>query len=222
MVLRIVLEGIDNASDDFKNVKKNAEETSDTFTNLEKKGAALVLTVNGLASGLNQMSGGLRKTADAMERTGRGTEEQREALRGMSDTMELVAGPIEVFSGAVTLLASAAYLAGAAGLSFTGVWSAVSTAALAVAGALSATVVVIGAIVAAVAIAVYLLYDYTDGFREWGQVIDNVNYKLEYCNNLLKGFAAGARDASHTIQNISLSGVRSSISDELAGFGSRF
>ena len=219
MVLRIVLEGIDNASDDFKKVKKSSEETEETFTNLQQKGAALVLTVNGLASGLNQMSGGLRKTADAMERTNRGTEEQREALREMSDTMELVAGPMEVISGAVTLLASATYLAGAAGLSFTGIWSAVSTAALAVAGAISVTALAIGAFVAVIAYGIYLLYDYTEGFREWDRVLENIRWKVKYIKEGVEDIINGARSLKSSVSDLSLSGIKASISDEIAGLG---
>ena len=219
MVLRIVLEGIDNASDDFKRVKKSADETSDTFTDLEKKGAALVLVVNGLASGLNQMSGGLRKTADAMERTGRGTEEQRDALRGMSDTMELAAGPMEVISGLTTTLATTVYLASKAGLTFSGVMSGVSSAALAVAGALTATTVAIGAIVAAIALAIYLLYDYTEGFKEWDRVLDNIRWKVDYIKDGIKGITDASRDMKRAVSDFTLSGVRDSINDEIAGLG---
>ena len=53
MVLRIVLEGVDNASDDLTRTGDAADEMGDSFTNAEKKGAALVLSVNALASGLN-------------------------------------------------------------------------------------------------------------------------------------------------------------------------
>jgi len=219
MVLRIVLEGIDNASDDINRNKKEVDNLGSSFTDAEKKGAALVLTVNGLASGLNQMSGGLRKTADAMERTGRGTEAQRDALRGMSDTMELVAGPMEVISGVLTTLATTTYLASQAGITFTGTFGALKGVALAVAGAVSVTALAIGALIAIVAVAIYLVYDYTEGFREWGQVIDNVNYKLERGNQLVRDIIQGARDMKSAVTDFSLSGIRDSINDEIAGLG---
>ncbi len=219
MVLRIVLEGIDNASDDFKRVKKNADETGDTFTDLEKKGAALVLVVNGMASGLNQMSGGLRKTADAMERTGRGTEAQRDALRGMSDTMELAAGPMEVLSGFTTLLATTVWLASKTGLTFSGVMSGVSTAALAVAGAITATTVAIAAIAAAIGLAIYLLYDYTEGFREWDRVLDNIRWKVDYIKDGIKGITDSANDMKRAVSDFTLSGIKDAIHDEIVGLG---
>ena len=110
MVLRIVLEGIDNASDDVDRTRGSVDKLGGTFTETEKKGAALVLTVNGLASGLNQMSGGLRKTADAGERMGVISEGTAQSMRGMSDTMELIAGPMEIISGVVTTAAALMYV----------------------------------------------------------------------------------------------------------------
>ena len=91
MVLRIVLEGVDNASDDLTRTGDAADEMGDSFTNAEKKGAALVLSVNALASGLNQMSGGLRKSADSMERLGWISDDTAESMRGASDVMEAFA-----------------------------------------------------------------------------------------------------------------------------------
>jgi len=209
MVLRIVLEGVDNASDDINRNKKEVESLGSSFTDAEKKGAALVLTVNGLASGLNQMSGGLRKSADAMEELGWVGEDTADSMRGMSRTMEAIAGPMEIIAGVVTTLAALTYLASAAGLSMTGVWTGVGTALGVVGTALASPVIIIGALAASVLLFTGLLYSNREAVKEALMEYDSIansvkKIREEYqrAADAVGGFTDAIMHPGRTISNM--------------------
>jgi len=166
MVLRIVLEGVDNASDDIERTKGGVDKLGSSFTDAEKKGAAFVLTVNGLASGLNQMSGGLRKSADSMEELNIINEDTADSMRNLSRTMEAIAGPMEVIAGIVTTVAALTYLASAAGLSMAGVWAGLSTALGVAAVVLGSSAIVIGALAGSILLLTGLLYSNREAVKE--------------------------------------------------------
>ena len=93
------------------------------------------------------------------------------------------------------------------------------TAAAAVAGALSATVLAVIALIGIIALATYKLYEYTEGFKEWDRVMDNIQWKIDAVKDGLKSITDAASDFSDAAQNITLGGIRQKIGDELAGMG---
>ena len=219
MVLRIVLEGVDNASDDFQKTGDAADDMGDAFTNAEKRGAALVVSVNALASGLNQMSGGIRKSADSMERLGWINEDTAESMRETSDVMEAFAGPMELISGIVTTAAAVLYMLSASGITVSGTMAFLGKAAVAVAGAVSATVLAVIALIGIIALATYRVYEYTEGFKEWDRVMDNIQWKIDAVKDGIQSITDAADDFSDAVKKITLGGIREKISDEIAGMG---
>ena len=222
MVLRIVLEGVDNASDDLTRTGDAADEMGDSFTNAEKKGAALVLSVNALASGLNQMSGGLRKSADSMERLGWISDDTAESMRGASDVMEAFAGPMELISGFVTTVAGLVYVLGQLGVTWAGVGTAVTTVAGTIAAGLASPALIVGLLITLLTtLAVIIYVEFGDAMREWSHQWIDLGSQIEKVNNGIKGATEAAQDFSHAVQNITLSGLRENLERERIGVGSK-
>jgi len=218
MVLRIVLEGVDNASDDFERVNKNAEETTETFTSMEKAGAGLILGVNGLASGLNQMSGGLRKTADAMERLGVGSEETRESMRGMSDSMELVAGPMEVISGTVTTIAILAMGISKLGLTWAGLGTAITATGGAIVAGLASPALIIGLLITLLTTLAIIIYiQFGDAMREWSHQWIDLGGRIEWTKRQIEEARDAAVNFQDAVANFSFDGIKQKITDEVSG-----
>ena len=109
-VVRIVLDGVDNASDDIQRV-------DDELDNLGKSAAGanldLAMFTGGMAltvGALNQFTGGLRKSHGAAERLGVGTQESRDQLAHYLDIIELIVGPLEAIIALFVLFGAGLYL----------------------------------------------------------------------------------------------------------------
>lgn len=221
MVLRIVLEGIDNASDDVDRTRGSVDKLGSSFTETEKKGAMLLLAVNGLASGLNQMSGGMRKTADAGERMGLVSEQNAETIRGWSDTLEVIAGPMEIVSGIVNTLGSF-YLVKLLfqGATVGGMFRALAAAAGTVVAALGSTVSIVIIFIAALVLFSYyvmvhreelqrLSHEYQDYVRN----LESVKKAYDAATDAVNGFTNAIKNPGQTMTNI-----RDNIGDEVHGY----
>ena len=222
MVLRIVLEGVDNASDDFEKVKDNADETSEAFTSMEKKGAALVLSVNALASGLNQMSGGLRKSADSMERLGWISDDTAESMRGASDVMEAFAGPMELISGFVTTVAGLVYILGQLGVTWAGVGTAVTAVAGTIAAGLASPALIVGLLITLLTtLAVIIYVEFGDAMREWSHQWIDLGGRIEWVNAQLQKATDLAHGFSDAFDRFTITGIRERLEEERLGIGSK-
>tara|TARA_Y100001938_G_C8091828_1_gene435503 strand:- start:2448 stop:3152 length:705 start_codon:yes stop_codon:yes gene_type:complete len=209
-VVRIVLDGVDNASDDISRVEEELEGLTGTA------GAATLdfaMFTGGMASmigGLNQFTGGLRKSHGAMERLGIGTEETRDQLAEMLDWIELFTGPLESLlalfllgAGAVAVFGSEAFAAGAASIGLTSAASALGVSLGTLVG------IIAGVIVVVVLLAYTLMFhrdavvDMARGFREWADYSDELDAALLRLKNTVDGLFDSLRSSGgNLVENI--------------------
>lgn len=223
MVLRIVLEGIDNATDDIERTSGATNKLGKEMDNTTLKAAGLLLAVNGLASGLNQVSGGMRKFADAGERAGYVNEQNAERIRGLSDTLEFIAGPLEIISGVFNFLASVVIIAKlmpALGL---------ATKALRVLGVVGAvaslpitgTVIALTALAASVLLLGVVIWTNKQKIADWEKKWIDLGGRIEWTKRQIDGAIDSARGFAEAVDDITFGGVRRRINDELAGLGGK-
>ena len=98
-VVRIVLDGVDNASDDIKKVDGNVEKLGGTMSATDGKMLMLAGGAASMAAGLNQMTGGLRKSISAMRDLGYINE--RTFQRWNDNILR-----VEIFTGALEFVGS--------------------------------------------------------------------------------------------------------------------
>lgn len=221
MVLRIVLEGVDNASDDIDSAEGSANRLKHTIDDTTLSAAGLLLAVNGLASGFNQMSGGMRKFADAGEKTGRVSEENAKKIRAWSDSLEYVSGPLEVISGLANTFASLVIAAKFVPELLKGTRvAALFGSILAGAGVvIGSTAFIIGALIAAILFFTYSLYvnreavvSVTQKYVDLGGRVEWVARKFDDARDAAEGFSDAVRGAFDIPGNI-----RNQINSELRG-----
>ena len=221
MVLRIVLEGVDNASDDIERTTGKAKELKNTLDDTTMAGVGLLLAVNGLASGLNQVSGGMRKFADSGERAGYVSEQSAEKIRGWSDTLEFAAGPLEILAGVANFFAAIVIIGkflpalglAAKAMSVLGIAAAVVTAPI------TGTVIVIGALIAALVLFGLTIYLHREKLKELSHEYVNIGGRIEWiarkfddARDAAEGFSDAVKGAFDIPGNI-----RNQINSELRG-----
>lgn len=221
MVLRIVLEGVDNASDDIERTTGKAKELKNTLDDTTVAGVGLLLAVNGLASGLNQVSGGMRKFADSGERAGYVSEQNAEKIRGWSDTLEFAAGPLEVLAGVANFFAAVVIIGkflpamGLAAKATTALGAVVAVAT----APITATVIVITALVAALVLFGLTLYihrerlgEISHKYADLGGRIEWVGRKFDAAADSVNNFTDAVTNPGRVVDNVS-----GRINDELRG-----
>ena len=193
-VVRIVLDGVDNASDDIQRV-------DDELDNLGKSAAGanldLAMFTGGMAltvGALNQFTGGLRKGHGAAERLGVGTQESRDQLAHYLDIIELIVGPLEsilalfvMFGFGLGVVGSKAFATGAATIGLTSAASALGVSLTALVGIIvgvTAGVILLGA--------AFILYrdeigEYAGKLRELLFVVDDIDRGLIRIINGING-----------------------------------
>ena len=223
MVLRIVLEGIDNASDDIERTSGKTKGLGNEFDTATLKAAGLLLAVNGLASGLNQVSGGMRKTADAGERAGYINEQNAEKMRGWADTMEFVAGPLEMIAGLANFFASIVIinkLMPALGLAskalrVLGIAAAIGSAPI------TGTVLIVTALTGALVLLGVAVFMHRDKIRGLSHEYINFGGRVEWVTRKF-GEAKDAVDGfNDAVGSFSVDNIKDRIGDEISGIGGR-
>ena len=222
MVLRIVLEGVDNASDDIQKTDKSAKELKNTIDDNTMAAAGFLLAVNGLASGLNQVSGGLRKSADAGEELGHINEQQANQLRDLSRTLEFVAGPLEIIAGVFNLLASLVIIGkvipatklAALGFKALGVAAAIGTAPI------TGTVLIFTALAGALIALTLTIYIHRERLKELATTYLSLGGRIDSITNKISGaidMVSNFNDAINMPGRSLIRNVRGSIYDETIG-----
>lgn len=223
MVLRIVLEGIDNASDDIERTSNKTKILGQELDDTTVSAAGLLLAVNGLASGLNQVSGGMRKFADSGERAGYISDQSAERIRGWSDTLEFAAGPLEIIAGLANFVASIA-IAGKFGPALLKGTRIARLFGLAVAGVgvfLGSTVIVIGLLVGSVLLLGSVIFEHRQQIKELAMeyeiISDTVKGLTDAYDNAkdaVEGFTDAITHPGRTLTNFSRDAK-----DSLSGVG---
>lgn len=117
-VVRIVLDGVDNASDDIERVDGNVEELGNTMATTDGQLLMFAGGTAALAAGLNQMTGGIRKSISAMRDLGYINEQ---TFQSWNDNILRV----EIFSGVMESLAATTL----AGIGATWLWKKAASSA---------------------------------------------------------------------------------------------
>ena len=221
MVLRIVLEGVDNASDDIEKTSNKTKILGQELDDTTLAAAGLLLAVNGLASGLNQVSGGMRKFADSGERAGYVSEQNAESIRGWSDTLEFAAGPLEIIAGLANFVAAVAIsakfipallkgskVAAAFGFVITGVGAVVGSLAF-----------VIGALVASLLLLGYVLYTNRERIRELNQEYVDLGGRLDWLTRKFNTAADSVNNFTDAVTHPgrTLTNMKGRLEDEFRG-----
>ena len=222
MVLRIVLEGVDNASDDIQKTDKSAKELKNTIDDTTMAAAGFLLAVNGLASGLNQVSGGLRISADAGEELGHINEQQANQLRDLSRTLEFVAGPLEIIAGVFNLLASIVIIgkvipaAKYAGIAFRGLLLVLGAIPIAAA----TSVIIFTALAGALVALTLTLYVHRERLKELATTYLSLGGRIDSITNKISGaidMVSNFNDAINMPGRSLIRNVRGNIYDETIG-----
>ena len=119
----------------------------------------------------------------------------------------------------IQALDSVLYMLSASGITVSATMAFLGKAAVAVAGAVSATVLAVIALIGIIALATYRVYEYTEGFKEWDRVMDNIQWKIDAVKDGIQSITDAADDFSDAVKKITLGGIREKISDEIAGMG---
>ena len=201
-VVRIVLDGVDNASDDIQNVNEELEELGNSTKGLNFDMMAFTGGMALTVGALNQFTGGLRKSLGAAERLGVGTEESREQLATYLDIIELFVGPLEaiialfvILGGAMTVVGTSAFQASAASMGLT---SAASALGLTLGGLVAGIVVLTLAIVAfGVALVFYRdeVNSYARELRQMADYSDELNAALKRVIDTINGVGNAIRSS---------------------------
>ena len=200
-VVRIVLDGVDNASDDIEKVGNELDElgtkTSGVNFDLAMFTGGMALTVGAL----NQFTGGLRKSHGAAERLGFGTQENRDKLAHYLDVIELIVGPFEslislfVLAGAgVAIFGSTAFATGAATLGLTAAATALGIPLAALIG------LVLGVTLAIVGLGVALVY-YKDEVNDYLRQLYEVTNQAERLDRALIRVKEGIEGVANAISS---------------------
>lgn len=193
-VVRIVLDGVDNASDDIKKVDRNVEELGSTMSVTDGQLLMFAGGTAAVAAGLNQMTGGVRKSLSAMRDLGYISDETFEKW---NDNILKV----EVFTGILESLAAVLLF----GTMMIWLWNKAATSAFvrtAVAGARAirplgivfagTTGMVVAMTVALLALLVIIIF-YRDDLKAFVGRIRELGEKFNFANRAIKG----ASDALH-------------------------
>jgi len=223
MVLRIVLEGIDNATDDIERTSGATNKLGKEMDDSTLKAAGLLLAVNGLASGLNQVSGGMRKMADAGERAGYINEENAEKMRGWSDTMEFAAGPLEMIAGLANFFASVVIIGklmpalglASKALRVLGIIGAIASAPI------TGTVLAVTALAGALVLLGLTVFIHQDKIKSLSHEYINFSGRVEWVTRKF-GEAKDAIDGfNDAVGSFSVDNIKDRIGDEISGIGGR-
>ena len=109
-VVRIVLDGIDNASDDVDRVEDKVGSLTSTVTEADSRMLMMAGSAAAVAGGLNQMTGGLRKALNASKELGYINEETFEKVNKQVLKFEIVAGVAEFLASTFIVGAGASLL----------------------------------------------------------------------------------------------------------------
>lgn len=228
-VVRIVLDGVDNASDDIEKVGDEIEELGNSTKGLNFDMMAFTGGMALTVGALNQFTGGLRKSLGAAERLGVGTEESREQLATYLDLIELFVGPLEAIialfvlvGGAMTVVGTSAFQASAASIGLT---TAASALGLTLGGLVA---IIVGVTLAVVALGVAFIFyrDEVNSFarelRQMADFSDELNAALKRVIDTINGVGNAIRSSGNLVENFdgklrnSISGAGGSIT-RLAG-----
>lgn len=94
-VVRIVLDGIDNASDDVDRVEGKVGGLTQTITEADSRMLMMAGSAAAVAGGLNQMTGGLRKALSAAKQLDYINDQTYERMNKQVLKFELIAGIVE-------------------------------------------------------------------------------------------------------------------------------
>ena len=201
-VVRIVLDGVDNASDDIEKVGNELEELGNSTKGLNFDMMAFTGGMALTVGALNQFTGGLRKSLGAAERLGVGTEESREQLATYLDLIELFVGPLEAIialfvlvGGAMTVVGTSAFQASAASIGLT---TAASALGLTLGGLVA---IIVGVTLAVVALGVAFIFyrDEVNSFarelRQMADFSDELNAALKRVIDTINGVGNAIRSS---------------------------
>lgn len=201
-VVRIVLDGVDNASDDIQNVNEELDELGNSTKGLNFDMMAFTGGMALTVGALNQFTGGLRKSLGAAERLGVGTEETREQLGTYLDLIELFVGPLEAIIALFVLLGGAMTVVGTTAFQTTAASMGLTTAASALGltlGGLVAGIVVLTLAIVAFGVALVFYRDevnsYARELRQMADYSDELNAALKRVIDTINGVGNAIRSS---------------------------
>jgi len=104
-VVRIVLDGIDNASDDVDRVEGKVGELNNTITAADARMLMMAGSAAAVAGGLNQMTGGLRKALSAARELDYINDQTYERMNTQILKFEIISGVMEFLASTFIVLA---------------------------------------------------------------------------------------------------------------------
>lgn len=200
-VVRIVLDGVDNASDDIERVDNELKNLGKGAANTSLDLAMVAGGASVMVGALNQFTGGLRKAHGAAERLGVGTEESREQLAHYLDIIELTVGPMEAILGlfsalgvGIAILGSSAFATGASMVGLTSVATALGISLTALVG------LIVGVTFAVIALGVAFIF-YKDEINDYLRQLYEITNQAERLDRALIRVKEGIEGVARAISS---------------------
>jgi len=190
-VVRIVLDGIDNASDDVDRVEDKVGSLTNTVTAADSRMLMMAGSAAAVAGGLNQMTGGLRKALSAAKELDYINDTTYERMNKQVLKFELIAGAVEFVAFTFIALQGITWLY-TKGLAPFIARSKASAASLRGMGLAAGTMVgFIGTMVSVIGVLLLLLIAFDDEIKGLIRRMDEFAQKTNLANRAIVGIVDG-------------------------------
>lgn len=190
-VVRIVLDGIDNASDDVDRVEDKVGSLTNTVTAADARMLMMAGSAAAVAGGLNQMTGGLRKALSAAKELDYINDKTYERMNTQILKFEIISGAMEFLASTFIVLALGTLFVSKTLRPFIARSKASAGALRGMGLAAGTTVGFIGTMVSVIGILLLLLIAFDDEIKGLIRRMDEFAQKTNIANRAIVGIIEG-------------------------------